>query len=89
MAHSIEVEIERNYAVFLDLLPRLLPEEAGRYVLLHDRKLKGIFDRPSEAERAGFEQFGNKPYSIQQVDKEPVDLGFYSYALPEGAGSAE
>lgn len=89
MAHTIEVEIERNYAVFLDLLTSLLPLEAGRYALLHDRRLEGVFDTPAEAERAGFRQFGAEPYSIQLVDEEPVDLGFYSYALPEGAGSPE
>ncbi|MGQ7830407.1 hypothetical protein [Altererythrobacter sp. Z27] len=89
MAHSIEVEIERNYAVFLDLLRSLLPKEAGRYALLHDQKLIGVFDSPADAERKGFEKFGKSPYSIQQVDSEPVDLGFYSYAIPEGPGSSE
>jgi hypothetical protein len=84
MSHSIEVEIERNYAIFLDLLATLLPKEKGRYALLHDKSLHGIFDSPGEAERAGYAAFGSKPYSIQQVNDEPVDLGFYSYAVAEG-----
>lgn len=87
--HSMEVEIERNYAAFLDLIGSLLPNEMGRYALLHDAKLCGVFDTPGQAERAGYNEFGEKPYSIQEVNPEPIDLGFYSYAVPEGAGRTE
>ncbi|MBE5074301.1 hypothetical protein IM511_08275 [Erythrobacteraceae bacterium E2-1 Yellow Sea] len=86
MTHSIEVEIERNYATFLSLLNELLPKEAGRYMLLQGQKLRGVFDSASQAERAGFEKYGDEPYSIQEISDEPVDLGFYSYAIPEGHG---
>ncbi len=85
MAHSQQVEIQRNYATFLDLLGKLLSDHAGRYVLLHDQQLAGVFDSPGEAARAGFAQFGHKPYSIQYVTDEPVDLGFMSNAIREGA----
>ncbi len=82
MTKAIEVEIDSNYAAFVDLLGDLLPQERGRYALLRSRKLEGIFDSPTEAEIAGYKRFGEQPYSIQQVECEPIDLGFYSYALP-------
>jgi hypothetical protein len=84
MAHAIEVEIERNYAAFKDMLPELLEESRGRYALLHNQELKGIYATAGEAERAGYAQFKDVPYSIQLVSEEPVDLGFYSYALSKG-----
>jgi hypothetical protein len=82
MTHSAEAEIERNYAAFLDMLAALMRDNEGRYALLHDRKLEGLFDTPGNAARAGFARFGNRNYSIQLITDEPVDLGFYSHALP-------
>jgi hypothetical protein len=85
MAHSIEVEIQRNYAAFQDMLGRLLLTDSGRYALIHDRELAGLFDSPAEAARNGFAKFGKSPYSIQLVTDEPVDLGFMSNAIRPGA----
>lgn len=84
MAHSIEVEIERNYAAFKDMLSDLLPDRLGQYALLHDQKLAGLYPTVGEAERAGYAQFKDEPYSIQLVSQKPVDLGFYSYAIAQG-----
>jgi hypothetical protein len=79
--HSIDVEIERNYGAFIDMLDDLLPANAGRYALIRDRTLAGVFDSPGDAERQGFAKFGAAPYSIQLVTDEPVDLGFMSNAI--------
>jgi len=84
MAHAVEVEIERNYAAFKEMLDELLPENKGSYVLLHRQELRGVYATAGDAERAGYEQFKDEPYSIQLVDPEPIDLGFYSYALSHG-----
>ena len=81
MSHAIEVEIERNYAAFRDLLPGLLAGNRGAYALLRDQRLEGLYASPAAAERAGFEKFRETPYSIQLVTDEPVDLGFFSHAV--------
>lgn len=82
--HSTEVEIERNYAVFKELLRTLLPTDKGRYALLHNQTLCGVYDSAGEAEIAGFQKFGKVPYSIQEINPEPIDLGFFSYAASSG-----
>lgn len=84
MAYAIEVEIERNYAAFKDIMPTLLADSEGQYALLRDQELKGVYPSASEAERAGHAQFQDERYSIQQVSSMPIDLGFYSYALAQG-----
>ena len=84
MAYSIESEIERNYAAFLDMLGDLMHTNEGRYALLRERRLEGVFNTPGEAARVGFAKFGDHRYSIQLITDEPVDLGFYSHALPSG-----
>ena len=85
MAHTMQVEIQRNYAAFVDIVENLLPADFGRYALMHDRRLAGVFDSPGEAARTGFAKFGKAPYSIQIVTDEPVDLGFMSNAIRHGA----
>lgn len=85
MPRLIEAEIQRNYAAFVDLLQSLLPANLGRYALVHDQQLEGVFDTPAEAARSGFAKFGDEHYSIQFVTDEPVDLGFMSNAIRPGA----
>jgi len=79
MAHAIEVEIDRNFAAFQEMLNSLLPAKAGQYALLRDQQLEGMFASPGDAERAGRARFDDERYSIQLVSNEPIDLGFYSY----------
>jgi len=83
MAHTIEVEIERNYAAFKDMLSSLLADREGQYALLHNQKLQGLYPTAGAAERAGHAMFPGRPYSIQLVSDEPVDLGFFSHALSQ------
>jgi hypothetical protein len=85
MQQALDVEIQRNYAAFVDLLETLLPENRGKFALLHRQELEGVFDTPGQAARTGFAKFGNLPYSIQLVTDEPIDLGFMSNALRPGA----
>jgi hypothetical protein len=85
MTRPIEAEIQRNYAAFVGFLRDLLPQDLGRYALVYDQSLEGVFDTPGEAARTGFAKFGNAHYSIQVVTDEPVDLGFMSNAIREGA----
>ena len=83
MAHAIEAEIDRNYAAFQDIMATLPLEARGQYALLRDQQLEGLFATPGAAERAGYTRFQDQSYSIQLVSDEPIDLGFYSYAVPE------
>lgn len=84
MARAIEAEIERNYAAFSDMLSNLLPNHAGKYAVMSEQNLAGLFDTPGDAARYGHAKFGDLSYSIQLVTDEPVDLGFYSHAVSTG-----
>lgn len=78
--HSVEVEIERNYAAFKGLLPRLISQAAGQYALMKDQALIALCGSAGEAVREGHAKFGDEPFSIQLISDEPVDLGFFGYA---------
>ena len=62
------------------MLPLLLEEYEGQYVLLRDRDVVAFYSSASEAHLTGKEQFPDDRFSIQRVERMAIDLGFYSYA---------
>jgi hypothetical protein len=81
MPDNLQDMIERNYAWFLGQLSTLLPEHRGKYALIHDSRLIGIFANPGDAEREGERKFPNAPYSIQPIEDQAVDMGYFSQAI--------
>ena len=73
-------EIDRNYDFLQRNLARLLPRHEGQYALLKDCRVEGFFDKPGEAYREGMVRFIDGLFSIQEVTREPLDLGFLSHA---------
>ena len=72
--------IAQNYEAFEKMLPDLLKTAKGKFALLHDRDLVGLFDSASAAHFAGVERFADKLFSVQKVEESAVSLGFFSYA---------
>lgn len=75
-------EIDQNLDFFLKELPALRKENFGRYALLKSRKVIGLFDTIRDADLAGGKMFADRIYSVQKVDDAPINLGFYSHAVP-------
>ena len=84
MLTARELEIRRNYAYFKDLITDAMVEHAGETALIHKCSVVDYFATASEAVRAGMEQFGVLPFSIQRVVDRPIDLGFLSHATDNG-----
>jgi hypothetical protein len=74
-------EIDLNLDFFLKELPKLRKDSLGRYALLKNRQIIGLFDTIRDAELAGGKMFADKIYSVQKVDDAPINLGFYSHAV--------
>ena len=77
---SRERERTHNYAAFERMLPKLMPEAAGKYALLRDSGLVEIFETAGAAHAAGRNRFDDGLFSVQKVRSETIDLGFFSYA---------
>ena len=73
-------EIGANFDYFQRTLATHLRAHAGQFALLKGRRVYGFFDSVGEADLAGWRQFSDRLYSIQQVTPEPVDLGLYADA---------
>ena len=80
MDRTKEKAIAANYEAFEQMLGDLLPHEEGKFALLRDRHLVGIFDTASEAHATGRDRFDDRLFSVQKVKQGAVSLGFFSYA---------
>jgi hypothetical protein len=74
-------EINRNAGQFAELLPGLLADHEGQYVLMRRGKVVGFHPSAREAQAAGNDQFPDGAFSIQKITEEVEHLGRYAYAL--------
>ncbi len=82
---GVDIEIERNLRVFREKLQNLKLHHAGRYVLMHSEEIVGIYDTVRDAQTTGAAMFSDGIFSIQKVSSDPINLGYFSYALPVAA----
>ena len=81
-SHTKDTEIEKNLEFFLKELPKLKKTHPGKYVLLREREIIGIYDTVKDANITGMKFFEDGLFSIQKIDYSPINLGFFSYAMP-------
>jgi len=66
--------LEKESATFEKNRDRLVGEALGRFVLIKDEDIHGIFDNEADAIRAGYEAFGNVPFLVKMIVK--IDIPF-------------
>ncbi|AXJ95253.1 MULTISPECIES: hypothetical protein [unclassified Sphingomonas] len=81
MVDPLKHEIARNFDVFQRRLGEYLDQHYGEYALLRDGQVVAFFPSAGEADGAGWAQFADGLYSIQQITPEPIELGLYANAL--------
>ena len=80
-AEQIQDEIDRNYTAFKALLPDLMKTSGGKWALLHNATLEGVFDTARDARLAGTKLYADGLFSVQEVRNRAVDLGWFSHAV--------
>ena len=80
-AEQIRDEIDRNYTAFKALLPDLMKTSGGKWALLHNATLEGVFDTARDARLAGTKLYADGLFSVQEVRSRAVDLGWFSHAV--------
>ena len=73
-------EVDRNYEAFKKVLPALLESDPGRTALMRDGEVIACFDTDRDAIEAGRAFFEDRPFSIQEITRRRVDLGYFSHA---------
>ena len=67
-------DINSDIAAYDALRGQLETDQTGKWVLIRDQNLVGIFDSFNAAAEEAVKQFGRGPYLIRQVGAPPVTL---------------
>ncbi len=68
------MSIESDIEFYKQLLPELLPEFEGKWVLIKDGELIEVYDTNEAAYTAGVQKFGAPPFLVREVRRtEPVE----------------
>ena len=64
--------LEKELETYHQKLPELLGDE-GKWVVIHQNEVAGIFETYVDALRQGYEQFGMPPFLVKQINTiEPI-----------------
>ena len=72
---------DENFAAFQKLLPNLTSAHSGQFALMRNGEAIEFFDSAGDAMIYGRNAYSDGLFSIQQVTKTIVDLGFFSHAV--------
>ena len=76
-------QVDQNYIAFTAILPSIAVNHGGEFALMKDSEIIEFFDTARDAYVAGKRLYGEGNFSVQEVVEVPVDLGFFSHALPK------
>ncbi len=60
--------LEQELDTYNKLLPELLNDE-GKYVVIHDDDLIGVFDTYNDALKVGYEKFGDVSFLVKSIER--------------------
>lgn len=84
MAHALEMEIDRNFVYFVHHVTEFVDQHKGQFALLRGASVVSFHNTLLSAEEKAARTFADGLFSIQEVNDQPVDLGFYTYAAHNG-----
>jgi hypothetical protein len=79
-----DVEIERNFRAFQARESAFPPSQNGKYALMHDGEVIGVYDTLADAHQTGERFYRDQVYSIQRIGRKPIGLGYFSHAVHLG-----
>jgi len=84
MEDKIQEQVKANYLAFEKKVPELLASYRGKFALMRNGEIIDFFDTARDAYIAGQKLYSqDNLFSVQEVIETPVDLGFFSYAMPQ------
>ena len=73
--------LERELATYAEQKERLLAEGEGKYVLIKNAEVAGVFESEADAISEGYMRFGNVPFLVKQIAAVDLPLNFTSSLL--------
>ena len=66
--------IRANFHAFQEMSAQFKDEDKGKYALMRDQKLIGIFPTFRDAYEHALATYDDKNYSFQEIGQEPIEL---------------
>jgi hypothetical protein len=60
--------LEKELETYKRELPTLAASSAGKFVLIQDSQVMGVFDTYADALKEGYEKFGLTPFLVKQIN---------------------
>ena len=73
--------LREEVAVYETRKNELVGKSEGKFVLIKDDEVIGVFDSESDAIRQGYARFGNVPFLVKQIQKIEIPANFTSNLL--------
>ena len=68
------MSLKKEIAAYEEMRADLEAEHLGKWALVHNEELTGIFKSFEQAAETAVEQFGRGPYLIREIGQAPVTL---------------
>ena len=68
--------LDAEFKTYEQNLDHLLGTAEGKFVLIYDSRMIGIYDSKMDAIAAGYQQFGNVPFLVKQILRIEAPLNF-------------
>ena len=68
------MSLRNEIAAYEEMRADLEAEHLGKWALVHNEELTGIFESFEQAAETAVEQFGRGPYLIREIGQAPVTL---------------
>jgi hypothetical protein len=71
--------LEKEIKIFEEKLPELLQNETGKFVLIKENQVIGIFVAMEDALVCGYKEYLNQPFFIREIlpTQEPLDFTYH------------
>ena len=76
--------LEKNFQAMSEKMDQYMSIYANKYALMRDGKVVEFYSSWEDAFKTGSLLYNDDLFSVQQVTKTPVDLGFFSHAVHSG-----
>lgn len=72
-----QTAFEQDVCAYLDVLPRLLSQNEGKFALIGHAGLANVFEDRNEAMRAGYTRFGDSGFLVQEISRRDLEMGVH------------
>ena len=85
---SANKEVQVNREAYKAIQDKMEAEHFGKYVLMHQGEVQGIYDTSGDAYTVGCDKFGLGYFTTELVGQKPIDLGIFALNISPKAHNA-